>query len=93
MKKSELIAEFAESCGINRAMANEYFDKLIKIVTSNLQAGRHVKLEKLGTFGVHHYKERVGRDPFRKINITIAARNKVRFTATKSLKDAVNGAR
>ena len=51
MKKSELIAEFAESCGINRAMANEYFDKLIKIVTSNLQAGRHVKLEKLGTRG------------------------------------------
>jgi nucleoid DNA-binding protein len=86
-----LIAEFAGSCNINRASADFYFKKLISIVRSNLEAGRHVKLEGLGVFGVHHWKARPGYDPIRKAKITVDARNGVQFKATKSLKDAVNG--
>ena len=93
MTKKELITELADECSISQARADEYFKKLIHIVRSNLQAGRHVRLEGLGRLEVHHCKAHPGFDPSRRKKIAVAAKNRVKFKASLSLKEAVNGSR
>jgi len=91
MNKNELISSVAEKAGLSKAQAAEAVDAFIASVTGTLTAGGDVRLPGFGSFEVSHRKATKGRNPSTGAEIHIPARNVPKFSAGKSLKEAVNG--
>ena len=53
--------------------------------------GEEIRIAGFGTFGISERGERQGRNPQTGAQITIAASKAAKFTAGKSIKDALNG--
>jgi DNA-binding protein HU-beta len=87
---SELIENVRGFCGLNkRAQAKEIVADLAAFITDSLRKGYKVPLLGLGKIYVRQTKARTGRNPATGEAIQIPARKRVRFTAAKSLKEAV----
>jgi DNA-binding protein HU-beta len=93
MTKSELVAKVAEEAGLKKAQAEKCIDAAIKSITEALAKGERTAIPGLGVFNVRERKARKGRNPQTGKEITIPARKVVVFTAAKSLKELVAGAK
>ncbi|MBF0329343.1 MAG: HU family DNA-binding protein [Nitrospirae bacterium] len=89
MTKAELIDKIAASAGITKADAARALDASIDAVKAALKKGQKVTLVGFGTFSVSKRKARKGRNPRTGAEIKIAACKVPKFTAGKTLKDAV----
>jgi DNA-binding protein HU-beta len=90
MTKAELIEHVAKDAGISKAAANKTLDSFIDGVKKALKKkDGKVTLVGFGTFSKVHRKARTGRNPQTGAKITIKARNAVKFTPGKALKDAI----
>ncbi len=89
MTKAELIDAVASNVGISKKAAAEAVDSVFKNVTKALKRGDKYTHVGFGTFGVVKRAAREGRNPQTGAMIRIPARNVVKFTAGKALKDAV----
>ncbi len=89
MTKAELIDKVATSAGITKADAAKSLDATIDSVKAALKKGQKVTLVGFGTFSVSKRKARKGRNPRTGEEIKIPATKVPKFTAGKSLKDAV----
>ena len=89
MTKAELIDAVAANVGISKKAAAEAVDSVFKNVTKALKRGDKYTHVGFGTFGVVKRAAREGRNPQTGAMIRIPARNVVKFTAGKALKDAV----
>lgn len=89
MTKAELIDKIAASAGITKADAAKSLDATIDSVKAALKKGHKVTLVGFGTFSVNKRKARKGRNPRTGEEIKIPATKVPKFTAGKSLKDAV----
>ncbi|MFK0092114.1 HU family DNA-binding protein [Pseudomonas sp. NPDC090592] len=89
MNKSELVDAVAEAADVSKAKALKVVDVFIDTVKATLSARENVALVGFGTFSTAHRKERIGRNPRTGEALKIAAANKVKFTAGKKFKDAV----
>ncbi len=90
MKKSDLIEKIAGDAGISKAAADRALRSLLNSVTQALKNGGRVSLIGFGTFSISRRAARTGRNPKTGEEISIKASNTPKFTAGKSLKDAVN---
>ena len=90
MTKAELIEQIARDAGISKAAANKALDSFTNGVKNALkkQDGK-IALVGLGTFAKVHRKARTGRNPQTGATINIKARNAVKFTPGKALKEAI----
>jgi DNA-binding protein HU-beta len=91
MTKATLIDAIAAKAEIKKVDAEKALNAVIDAITDALKAGEKVQITGFGTFEVKQNAERVGvnpRDP--KEKITIKASKAAKFSAGKSLKDAVN---
>ena len=93
MTKSELVAKVAEEAGLKKAQAEKCIDAAIKAIAEALAKGERTAIPGLGVFNVRERKARKGRNPQTGKEITIPARKVVSFTAAKSLKESVAGAK
>jgi DNA-binding protein HU-beta len=93
MTKSELVAKVAEEAGLKKAQAEKCIDAVIKAISKALAKGERTAIPGLGVFNVRERKARKGRNPQTGKEITIPARKVVVFTAAKSLKEGVAGAK
>ena len=91
MNQTDLIAAVAERAGLSKADAGKALEALVGAITDTLKQGDEVRISGFGTFGVSERGERQGRNPQTGALITIAASKAARFTAGKSVKDALNG--
>lgn len=91
MNKSELASAIAEKAGLTKAQASEAVDALVDVVTGALKAGDDVRLTGFGTFAASQRKATTGRNPATGAEIQIPARTVPKFSAGKSLKDALAG--
>lgn len=91
MTKAELIAAMAGSAGISKAGAEKALNGFIDAIKKSLKKGSKVALTGFGTFGVSNRKARVGRNPQTGAQIKIKATKVPKFTAGKTLKQAVSG--
>lgn len=91
MTKAELVAAMAGSAGISKAGAEKALNGFIDAVKKSLKKGNKVALTGFGTFTVSNRKARMGRNPQTGAQIKIKATKVPRFTAGKSLKQAVGG--
>jgi DNA-binding protein HU-beta len=91
MTKTELINVVAANAEISKVNAEAAVNAAIDAITDALKAGDKVQLIGFGTFEVKATAEREGRNPKTGETIKIAAAKKPAFSASKVLKDAVNG--
>lgn len=90
MTKAELVEKMAAEAGISKAAAGKALDSFTDSVKKALKKkdGR-VTLVGFGTFSKVRRKARKGINPQTGEKIKIKARNAVKFTPGKALKDAV----
>jgi DNA-binding protein HU-beta len=89
MNKSELIDSVAKASGLSKADSDRALGAIVDTITKSLKKGNSVALVGFGTFKVSKRNARMGRNPQTGASIKIAARTVPRFSAGKSLKDAV----
>ena len=91
MNKTELINAVAAKAEISKKDAEKALAAVLGSIEDALKAGDKVQLIGFGTFEVKAAAEREGRNPKTGETIKIAASKKPAFSASKALKDEVNG--
>ncbi len=89
IKKKELVQMLAEKSGAAKKDVEAWLDGLVETLTHLLRKGEKINITGLGIFKVADRKARMGRNPRTGEAIQIAASKKLRFTASKVLKEAV----
>jgi DNA-binding protein HU-beta len=89
MTKDQLTEKVASGAGLSKADAARAITATLSTITSALKKGQSVTLVGFGTFKVSKRKARKGRNPRTGEVINIKAAKVPRFSAGKSLKDAV----
>ena len=91
MNKTDLINVVAAEAGLNKKQAEAAVNATLSAVANALKDGDKVQLIGFGTFEVKEVAAREGRNPKTGEVIKIEASKKPSFTASKVLKDQVNG--
>ena len=89
MNKQDLIAKIAQDTGGSKAGAAAALASLLDGITRSLKKGDPITFVGFGTFKTSQRKARTARNPQTGVAITIPKRRVVRFTAGKTLKNAV----
>ena len=90
MTKTELVALVAKDAGITKVAAEKALNSVIASITKALAKDDKVALVGFGTFSVKESAARAGHNPQTRKPIKIAAKNRPKFSAGKTLKEAVN---
>lgn len=90
MKQAELITRLADAARVSKANAEEVVKALGEVASAALAAGDEVTLNGIGKLAVTTRAERSGRNPKTGETLQIAAKRAVKFSPTKTLKDALN---
>lgn len=89
MNKAELVDAMAAGAGISKADAKRALDSFIDATAGALSKGDRVSLVGFGSFSVTHRAARKGRNPQTGKEITIAAKNVIKFKAGAELNSKV----
>ncbi|GAB5045656.1 HU family DNA-binding protein [Thermodesulfovibrio sp. TK110] len=89
MTKAELVSKIAAKAELTKAEAAKALDATIDAIKEALKKGDKVTLVGFGSFYVSKRKARKGRNPRTGQEIKIPATKVPKFTAGKSLKEAV----
>ncbi len=87
--KNELIAAIAEKTGKSKADVGAILAATSEIVTAHLKSGQEVALGDIAKLKVARREAREARSPATGQTVQVAAKNVVKFKATKSLSDAI----
>jgi len=85
MNKAELVDAMASGAGISKADAKRALDAFVGATSGALSKGDRVSLVGFGSFSVTHRASRKGRNPQTGKEITIAAKNVIKFKAGADL--------
>ena len=91
MSKADLINVVAAKTEIKKKDVELVVNAALDAIVEAMNAGDKVQLMGFGTFEVKETAEREGRNPKTGETITIAAGKKPAFSASKALKDAIEG--
>lgn len=91
MNKAQLIDAMAEQANLSKADAKRALDAFIDTTSDALKKGDRVALVGFGSFSVSKRSARTGRNPQTGKEITIAAKNVVKFKAGSELSGSVQG--
>ncbi len=89
VKKTQLIQMLADKMGQSKKDAGAYLEAFVEMMTALLKKGEKINITGMGIFKVADRKAREGRNPRTGEAIHIPASKKLRFTASKVLKEAV----
>jgi DNA-binding protein HU-beta len=89
MNKQDVVAKIAKDTGITKTNAVAVVDSIIDGITRSLKKGNSVSFVGFGTFKISNRKARTARNPQTGAAIKIPKRRVPRFTAGKTLKQAV----
>lgn len=89
MNKTELIKAVAEKVGKSQKDTLAVIDALFEAIGGALVNGDEVKITSFGTFKSVKVDERTARNPQDGSAIKVPAHNKVKFTVSTTLKNAV----
>ena len=90
MNKTELVDAIAEDAGLSKAEAKRAVDSFINTTEKCLKKGDKLSLIGFGSFASVHRPARKGRNPQTGKEITIKAKNVVKFKAGADLTKKVN---
>ena len=89
MSKKEFVEAYAKATGETKKRAEELVNEFLGTVEETLVNGESVQFVGWGTFEVQKRAARTGRNPQSGEEITIAAKNVVKFKVGKKLADKV----
>jgi DNA-binding protein HU-beta len=89
MNKAEMIEAMATDAGITKAEANRALDSFVTNTTKCLKKGDRLSLIGFGSFSVTRRASRKGRNPQTGKEITIKAKNVVKFKPGSELSKKV----
>ncbi len=89
MNKAELVEAMASDAGLSKADAKRALDAFVNCTTKSLKKGDRVALVGFGSWDVKKRAARKGRNPQTGKEITIKAKNVVKFKAGADLSKAV----
>ncbi|GAB6182892.1 HU family DNA-binding protein [Thermodesulfovibrio hydrogeniphilus] len=89
MTKADLVGKIASKAGLTKAEAAKALDATIEAIKESLKKGEKVTLVGFGSFYISKRKARKGRNPRTGQEIKIPATKVPKFTAGKTLKEAV----
>ncbi len=89
MTKAELVDKIASNAGLTKADAGRSLDATLDAIKMAMKKDQKVTLVGFGTFSVSKRKARKGRNPRTGEDINIPETNVPKFTAGKTLKNAV----
>ena len=87
MNKTQLVECVALEANLTKKLAGEAVDAVFTVMAKALKEGAGVKVAGFGNFVVKERKERKGRNPLTKEEITIPATTVISFKASKALKE------
>ncbi len=85
--KTDLVEEIAQETNLTKTKAKEAVDALLDSLSKELSSGSKVTLTGFGTFQVKEQKSKRGRNPQTGEVMTIPAKNVVKFSPGKSLRN------
>ena len=91
MNKTQLIEAVAAKANIKKKDAEIAINSLVDVITDALVGGEKVQLTGFGSFDVKERAAHDGVNPFTKETVHYDATKKPVFTASKALKDTING--
>ena len=91
MNKTDLVNVVANETNLTKKDVDAVVNATFNAIASALKEGDKVQLIGFGTFEVKATAEREGRNPKTGETIKIAAAKKAAFSASKALKDDING--
>jgi len=91
MTKAELIDAVAKSADVSKADAERTIGAFFDAVTTAAKTGDKVAWPGFGSFSTSRSQARVGRNPQTGAEVKIAASTRMKFTASSTLKAALNG--
>ena len=89
MTKAELIETLASRAGVSKKAAGDLLNSFVDVVTEKIKSGEKVAITGFGAFSISHRAARSGINPQTKAKIEIPAMDVPKFTAGKSLKEAI----
>ncbi len=90
MTKAELIDAVADQSNVTKADAERVIGAFFDIVTKSAEKGDKVAWPGFGSFSTSQSKARTGRNPQTGDAVQIAASTRMKFTASSTLKAALN---
>lgn len=90
MTKAELLDAVAKRAGTSKADAEKVLDGFFAEVTAAAKKGGKVAWPGFGSFSTTKSKARTGRNPQTGAEVKIAASTRMKFTASSTLKGALN---
>ena len=90
MTKAELIDAVAKKAGTTKADAEKVIGTFFDIVVADAKKGGKVAWPGFGSFSTTKSKARTGRNPRTGETVKIAASTRLKFTASSTLKTALN---
>ena len=91
MNKTDLIEVVANEADLKKKDAEIAINSLVDVITDALVGGEKVQLTGFGSFDVKERAAHEGVNPFTKETVHYEATKKPVFTASKALKDTING--
>lgn len=89
MNKADLIDKIAEKCNLTKADGERVMDTIIHTITDAIKTDEEVSIAGLGKFSSKVRAAREGRNPRTGESVHIPAMRVPKFSASKTLKDAV----
>jgi len=89
MNRTELIAAIAEKADMTKVQAKKTLESFLDVATETLKKGDKISLVGFGTFSVVKRSARKGRNPQTKKEMTIPAKNVVKFKAGAELNASI----
>ena len=93
MTKNELVRELADDFELPRRQMAELMEALLDKITDVLKSGDKVQLTPFGQFRIRDRAARIARNPQTGEPVNVPAKRVLKFTAGRTLKEAVGTAR
>lgn len=90
MTKAELIEAVADAAGVSKADAERTVGAFFDTVVANTKSGGKVAWPGFGSFSTTNRPARTGRNPQTGAPVQISASTAMKFTASSTLKSALN---
>ena len=91
MTKKDIVTKVSAEANVDKKVCEAVINGVLDAITEALKEGDKVSLIGFGNFEVKEVAARDGRNPLTGEAIKIEACKKPSFSASKALKDAVNG--
>jgi DNA-binding protein HU-beta len=90
MRKKDVIKELRENFGLTANDAGKVYDYFFSAIADRLQKNDKVSLPGIGTLKIVQRSERKCRNPQTGEQMTIPAKNALKFSAASAIKKAIN---